>query len=508
MIIVDGKNLTIEDVVRVARGFEKVKLSKEAIENVKKSREVVEKIISKKDRAVYGVNTGFGELANVRISDEKLDELQKNLIRSHSCGIGKALERDVVRAMMLLRCNSLAKGYSGVRVDVLNMLIDMLNNRIHPVVPEKGSLGASGDLIPLAHIALAMTGEGKAEYRDKIYEAKEVFKKLGIKPIKLKAKEGIALINGTQFMSALGSLLVHDSKNLLKNAQIAGAMSLEALLGTDQAFREEIQEVRPHKGQIECARNLRRLTENSEIIASHKDCDKVQDAYTLRCMPQVFGAIKDAIEYAENVLNIEINSATDNPLVFSKTGECISGGNFHGQPLALALDLLGIALTQLGAFSERRISRLLDEKLSGLPAFLTKESGLNSGLMLVQYAAASLVNENRILSYPASADSIPVSANQEDFVSMGANSALKARQILDNVQHIIAIEFLVTSQGLKFLRPLKPSPANLEAYNEIRKVSKELRKDRSLYADIKKIKKLIEDGKIVKEVEKVNGKLK
>jgi len=301
---------------------------------------------------------------------------------------------------------------------------------------------------------------------------------------------------------------VYDSKNLLKNAQIAGAMSLEALLGTDQAFREEIQEVRPHKGQIECARNLRRLTENSEIIASHKDCDKVQDAYTLRCMPQVFGAIKDAIEYAENVLNIEINSATDNPLVFSKTGECISGGNFHGQPLALALDLLGIALTQLGAFSERRISRLLDEKLSGLPAFLTKESGLNSGLMLVQYAAASLVNENRILSYPASADSIPVSANQEDFVSMGANSALKARQILDNVQHIIAIEFLVTSQGLKFLRPLKPSPANLEAYNEIRKVSKELRKDRSLYADIKKIKKLIEDGKIVKEVEKVNGKLK
>jgi len=508
MIIIDGKNLTIEDVVRVARGFEKVRLSKEAIENVKKSREVVEKIISKKDRAVYGVNTGFGELANVRISDEKLDELQKNLIRSHSCGIGKSLERDVVRAMMLLRCNSLAKGYSGVRVDVLNMLIDMLNNRIHPVVPEKGSLGASGDLIPLAHIALAMMGEGKVEYKDRIYEAREIFKKLDIEPIELKAKEGIALINGTQLMSALGSLLVHDSKNLLKNAQIAGAMSLEALLGTDQAFREEIQEVRPHKGQIECARNLRRLTENSEIIASHKDCDKVQDAYTLRCMPQVFGAIKDAIEYVEKIINIEINSATDNPLVFAKTGECISGGNFHGQPLALALDLLGIALTQLGAFSERRTSRLLDEKLSGLPAFLTKESGLNSGFMLTQYTAASLVNENKILSYPASADSIPVSANQEDFVSMGANSALKARQILDNVRYIIAIEFLVASQGLEFLKPLSSSPALGAAYSIIRKNVKMLEEDRAMKKDIDKIFEIVKENKIVDAVESEIGRLK
>ena len=506
MIIVDGENLKIEDVVSVARDYEKVKLSEKSIKKIEENRWVIDEIISK-DKVVYGVNTGFGELANVRISSKKLDELQRNLIRSHSCGIGENLSTDVVRAMMLLRCNSLAKGFSGVRIEVVNFLIDMLNKGIHPIVPEKGSVGASGDLVPLAHIALAMIGGGLAEYKNKITNVSKIFKKTGVKPLKLEPKEGIALINGTQFMSAVSCLVIHDFDVLLKNAEIAGVMSLEALKGTDQAFREEIHRARPHNGQIISAKNLWRLTRNSEIIASHKNCEKVQDAYTLRCMPQVFGAARDALEFAKKVVEIEINSATDNPLVFTKTKECISGGNFHGQPIATILDLLGIVLTQIGAFSERRIARLLDEKLSNLPAFLTKNEGLNSGFMLTQYVAANLVNENKILSHPASVDSIPVSANQEDFVSMGATSAVKTRKILDNVQYMIAIEFLVASQALEFLKPLKPSPASFEAYKTIRKISKTLEKDRPLYEDIKRVKEIVKNGEIVEKVEKIVGKL-
>jgi len=506
MIIVDGENLKIEDVVSVARDYEKVKLSEKSVKKIEESRRVIDEIISK-DRVVYGVNTGFGELANVRVSSKKLDELQRNLIRSHSCGIGENLSTDVVRAMMLLRCNSLAKGFSGVRIEVVKLLIDMLNKDIHPIVPEKGSVGASGDLIPLAHIALAMIGEGLAEYKNKITSVSKIFKKTGVKPLKLEPKEGIALINGTQFMSAVSCLIIHDFDILLKNAEIAGVMSLEALKGTDQAFREEIHRARPHDGQITSARNLWRLTRNSEIIASHKNCEKVQDAYTLRCMPQVFGAARDTLEFAKKVVEIEINSATDNPLVFTKTKECISGGNFHGQPIATILDLLGMVITQIGTFSERRIARLLDEKLSNLPAFLAKNEGLNSGFMLTQYVAANLVNENKILSHPASVDSIPVSANQEDFVSMGATSAVKTRKILDNVQYIVATEFLVASQALEFLKPLEPSPASFEAYKTIRKISKTLEKDRPLYEDIKRVKEIVKNGEIVEKVEKIVGKL-
>jgi histidine ammonia-lyase len=507
MIIIDGENLKIKDVVKVARDFEKVQLKKSIIKKVEENRRVIDDIIKEK-KVVYGINTGFGELANVNISMEKLNELQYNLVRSHSCGVGKYLSTDIVRAMMLLRCNSLAKGYSGIRLKILNMLIEMLNRGIHPLVPEKGSVGASGDLIPLAHIALVMIGEGVAEYKGKILKSAEIFKINKITPIKLQPKEGLALINGTQLMTAMGSLLVHDADILLKNAQIAGAMSLEALMGTDQAFREEIHKVRPHKGQIVCAKNLRRLTKNSEIIASHKNCSKVQDPYTIRCMPQVFGAVKDAIDYTKNIVEIEINSATDNPLVFTKTKECISGGNFHGQPMALALDLLGMAIAQIGSFSERRIARLLDKKLSGLPAFLVKKDrGLNSGFMLAQYVAANLVNENKILSHPASVDSIPVSANQEDFVSMGVTSAVKARQILENVQHIVAIEFLTASQALEFLKPLKPSPASMVAYKEVRKIVSPLEKDRSMSEDINRICDLVKDGKIVEKVEKEIGEL-
>ncbi|MCD6468521.1 MAG: histidine ammonia-lyase [Thermoplasmata archaeon] len=505
MITIDGEHLTIEDVVKVARGFENVKLDSKVKEKVEKARLTVEKVIQS-GKTVYGINTGFGELAKVRISKDEIDDLQRNLIRSHSCGVGKMLSTEMVRAMMVLRANSLAKGYSGVRLKILETLVEMLNKRVHPVVPSKGSLGASGDLIPLAYIALAMMGEGKVEYKNKRYEAKKGLKEASVKPVTLKAKEGLALINGTQLMTAYCVFAVYDTELLLKNAQIAGVMSLEALKGTDQAFREELHRLRPHKGQIICAKNLWRLTRKSEIIKSHKDCSKVQDAYTLRCIPQVLGAVYDVVSFARSTTETEINSVTDNPIVLPNQNEIVSGGNFHGQPLALALDTLSIAVATIGTLSERRIARLTDSCLSELPPFLTPKSGLNSGFMLPHYVAASLVNENKILSHPASVDTIPVSANQEDHVSMGATAGYKLQKIIENVQQIIAIEYLSAAQGLEFLKPLKPSPPIKEAYDEIRTKIPELKKDRPLYEDIKKMVEMVKKGLIIKVVEERIGK--
>ena len=501
MIEIDGSNLKIEDVISVARDFEEVRLAKGVEERVKRSREVIEEIIDE-GKVVYGVSTGFGELAKIKISKEDVEKLQENLIRSHSCGAGENLPTEIVRAMMLLRANSLAKGYSGVRLETIKMLLDMLNKKVHPTVPEKGSLGASGDLIPLSHIALTMMGEGKVEVDGKVLDSIEGLKRKGLKPIKFKAKEGLALINGTQLLSAYLCISVYDLEVLLKNAQIAGVMSLEALRGTDQAFREEIHKLRPYSGQLKAAKNLWSLTRDSEIIKSHKNCPKVQDAYTLRCMPQVFGAIYDSLDFARKIAEIEINSVTDNPIVIPEKKEVLSGGNFHGQPLALVMDMLAISAATLGSFSERRIARLVDEKLSELPPFLVKDSGLNSGFMMPHYLAASLVNENKILAHPASCDSIPVSANQEDFVSMGATSGRKLMKIIDNVQYIIAIEFLAASQALEFLKPLKPSPAIQLAYDLIRKNIPKLDVDRSMKKDIELVKSLIKKGTIVKEVEK------
>ena len=502
-MIVDGENLSIEDVVKVARYGEKVEIGEGVKERVERSRRVIEDILNR-EKPIYGVNTGIGELANVKISREKINELQKNFIRSHSCGVGEALPEEITRAMMLLRLNSLAKGYSGVRYEVLEKLAEALNKGFYPFVPSQGSVGASGDLTLLAHITLALMGEGMAFYEGHRVDSAEAMEKLDMKPLKLEAKEGLALINGSQFMASVACLAWYDAINLLKHAQIAGVMSLEALMGTDQAFREEIAEARPHRGHVRAARNLWKLSRGSEIIASHKNCEKVQDAYSLRCMPQVFGAFYDSLDFVERILTVEINSATDNPLIFDN--EVISGGNFHGEPVAIAIDLINIVLTKLSSFSERRIFRLLDEKLSNLPPFLAKDPGLNSGLMLLQYVAASLVSENKSLAYPASVDSIPTSANQEDYQSMGSVGARKCMQIIKNAINVVAIEFIVASQALEFF-DLSPSPATKAAYDVVRRYVDRVEKDRAMYGDVEKIANAIKAGEILQEVEKLAGRI-
>ncbi len=500
MITLDGNHLTIAEVVAVAREYETVQLSEKAITKMRQSQQLVMDLLHS-HKTVYGVNTGFGSLSSEKISETDVHALQINLLRSHACGIGESLPTDVVRSMMLLRVNSLCKGHSGIRPQTVQLLIEMLNRRIHPLVPRKGSIGASGDLIPLAHIGLCLIGEGTVEYQHKQMSSKDAFSLANLSCLQLMAKEGLALINGTQLMSALGCLCCWEADQLLKQAQIAGAMSLEALKGTNQAFRREIHQLRPHQGQLLCAENLWRLTENSDIIGSHRECKKVQDAYTLRCMPQVFGASKDVVNTVKKTFETEINSVTDNPLFFPDLSESLSGGNFHGQPLAFALDFLAIALSEIGNFSERRIARLVDSKLSDLPAFLTQKHGLHSGLMLSQYAAAALVNENKTLCHPNSTDSISSSANKEDHVSMGANAGLKLLQIIENLRAIIAIELLAGAQGLEFLKPLKPSIAVQTVYEIIRKQVPKIEADRSLQHDIEKIINLLQDQKLINAVE-------
>ena len=506
MKILDGISLRIEDVVAISRDHEPAQLSDPAIERMERSQQFVQELLHS-DTTVYGVNTGFGSLVSDKISINEVNALQLNLIRSHSCGVGDPLPLEIVRAMMLLRVNSLARGFSGIRPQVVQLLLHMLNKKIHPIVPSRGSIGASGDLIPLAHIARCLIGEGTVEYHGSTMTAKDAFHHEHLDSMTLTAKEGLALINGTQLMSALGCFSVFEADQLLLHAQIAGAMSLEALKGTNQAFRAEIHSLRPHPGQVACAENLWRLTQHSQIMQSHKDCTKIQDAYSLRCMPQVFGASKDVFTYVRNVLSIEINAVTDNPVLISDTKESISGGNFHGQPIAFALDFLAIALAEIGSISERRIARLIDTNLSGLPAFLTAHHGLHSGLMLLQYAAAALVNENKILCHPNSCDSIPSSANKEDHVSMGANAGLKLRQIISNVRTILAIELIAASQALEFIKPLQPSPPLQRSYELIRSMVPALVEDRSLETDIKTIEQLIQSNRIVQIVTSLIGPL-
>lgn len=506
MIILDGSHLKIANVIEVSRKWEHVALSEDAIHKMDESYRMILDLLHS-HKTVYGVNTGFGSLSTEKISEEDVESLQVNLLRSHSCGVANPLSEDIVRAIMVLRANSLAKGYSGIRPSVVQLLLDMLNEGIHPVVPSKGSIGASGDLVPLAHIGLCLIGEGNVIYDGKEMKATEAFEKTGLHSVSLRAKEGLALINGTQLMSGLGCLYLYDAVQLLKHAQIAGVMSLEALRGTNQAFRKEIHRLRPHIGQNKCADNLWRLTQNSQIQNSHKNCDKIQDAYSLRCMPQVFGASKDVFSYVEDIIEIEINSVTDNPVVFPDMAESISGGNFHGQPLAFALDFLAIALAEIGDFSERRIARLVDSSLSGLPAFLTKYHGLHSGLMMPQYVAASLVNENKTLCHPNSVDSISSSANKEDHVSMGANAGLKMRTIYENVRNIIAIELLTSAQGLEFLKPLLPSLGVQSAVRLIWDTISKIDQDRSMSKDIKILSDIIKRGTILSTVESKIGAL-
>lgn len=503
VVRIDGNSLTIKKVVRVSREGAKVELDGGARDRMARSRKSLEKLVED-GRIIYAVNTGVGELVDVRIQPEEQRSLQVNLLRSHACGVGERYPEEVVRAMMLLRANALAKGYSGVRPIVVSMLVDMLNAGVHPSVPRQGSVGASGDLVMLAHLGLVMIGEGEADAGKGLEPGAYALRRKKLSPITLESKEAISIINGTQAMSALGVLAAEDAALLADNAQIAAAMSLEALKGTSSAFDVRVSQVRPHKGQIRVSENMLSLVEGSEIMVSHHDCPKIQDAYTLRCIPQVMGATLDAIWYAEDVLGVEMNSATDNPLFFPEDGKVISGGNFHGQPVALAMDFLGLASHELGSFSERRIARLVDEKLSGLPAFLTRHGGVSSGLMVLQYVAASIVSENKVLVHPASADSIPTSANQEDHNSMGTIAAWKAREIVQNVRKIVAIEMITAAQGLDFIH-LTSSPAIEKIRSVLRSKVAPLEEDRSLSHDVENVAEMISRGVFVSAAESVCG---
>ncbi|MCG8403455.1 MAG: histidine ammonia-lyase [Firmicutes bacterium] len=504
IISIDGESLTLEHVVAVARQNARVRLHVTGKAKLVKSRGVVEKILAG-HQVVYGVNTGFGKFSDVSVSLEDGNALQKNIIMSHACGIGEPLPREAVRAMMLLRANSLTKGYSGVRLEVVQLLLDMLNNGIHPVVPCKGSVGASGDLIPLAHIALAMMGLGEAEYHGRVAPPAEAFKQAKLCPVSLSAKEGLALINGTQYMGALGCLAVYDALELLKASAISAAMTFEALEGIPSAYDQRIHDVRPHGGQRSCALAMRRLLEGSDLMTRtrHK---RVQDAYTLRCIPQVHGASQDSINYVQGVLETEINSATDNPLIFADTGDVISGGNFHGQPLALALDFLAMAVAELGSIAERRIERLVNPALSGLPPFLTRCGGLNSGMMILQYAAAALASENKVMAHPASVDSIPTSGNQEDHVSMGSIAARKAGTVIENVAWVIAGELLAASQALDFVTHSVGKGARV-AHRLVRETVPHWNEDRVLYRDLHRVHRLLLSGSVTRKVEMEVGGL-
>lgn len=505
-VTLDGESLDIDQVVKIARRGAQVRLAPECERAVSRAEALVERLVAE-GRVVYGVTTGFGKFADVAVDRADVALLQKNLLRSHATGVGSALPEEVARAMMVLRLNALVKGYSGVRRSTVDLLVGMLNAGVHPLIPEKGSVGASGDLAPLAHLALVLIGEGEAFWRGERLTGAEALRRAGLQPTELGPKEGLALINGTQAMTAIGALCVADARRLAKVADIAGAMSLEALKGTMTAFSPLIQKVRPHRGQALVAENFHRLTENSAIIASHRFCPKVQDAYSLRCIPQVHGASRDALSYVEGVVRTEMNSATDNPLVFVAEEAVLSGGNFHGQPVAIALDFLGIALAEWASISERRIERLLDPALSGLPGFLTEKGGLNSGLMVAQYTAAALVSENKVLAHPASVDSIPTSANQEDHVSMGTIAARKARTILENAETVLAIELLCAAQALDFLRPLRGGSGTERAHQVIRDHVPHLAADREIHRDIGRCLELIRSGELVDEVEKAVGGL-
>jgi len=506
-VAIDGDTLTIPEVVAVARYMAKVTVSKKVLDKVRTNRKVVDAII-KEGKVSYGINTGFGDLCKVVISPEEVAHLQQNIILSHAAATGHPHHRETVRAILLLRANGLAKGMSGVRPVLIETLVEMLNKGVHPLIPEKGSLGASGDLAPLAHMALVMLGEGEAFVKGERLLGGTAMERAGIKTLTLEAKEGLALINGTQVMTAMAALALYDSRRLLKVADVAGIMSLEGLKGTDRHFDERIHMARPHTGQLAVAENMRMLTVDSAIVASHRDCPKVQDAYTLRCMPQVHGATRDAIDYVSKIVTTELNAATDNPLVFTKECESISGGNFHGQPVAIAMDFLCIAIAELANISERRIERLLNHNISNLPPFLTDKGGLNSGLMIAQYTAASLVSENKILAHPASVDSIPVSASQEDHVSMGTTAARKAVQVVENVTHVLATEVLCAAQALDYYVPeILPGKGILSGHAAVRELVPHLDHDRLLIQDVRTVKALVVSGRLVEAVEGAIGPL-
>lgn len=504
--ILVGAPLSIVDVVRVARDGAPVALAHPAREAILASRRYIEKLVSE-DRVVYGVTTGFGKLASVRIAPADVQKLQRNLIVSHAIGVGEPLPVEVVRAMLLLRAQSLSQGHSGIRLEVIELILAMLDRGIHPVIPSQGSVGASGDLAPLAHMALSLIGEGHAQYQEEFLPSRDALRLVGLQPIALEAKEGLALINGTQCMTAIGALTLHDAQQLATAADIAGAMSLEALKGTVVPFDERVAALRPHPGHQEAAANLRQLSADSAIHRSHADCGKIQDAYSLRCMPQVHGASRDALRHAAEVVTREINAVTDNPLVFAEDDAVLSAGNFHGQPIAVVMDYAKIAIAELANISERRVEHMLDPAVSGLPAFLAAQGGLHSGLMISQYTAASLVSENKVLAHPSSVDSIPTSANQEDHVSMGTTGARQCAAILENARWVIAIEILNAAQALEFHQPLSSSPAIAAARSLIRSLVPPLDADRIMTGDLAAIRQMLVDGRLRDSVEEVSGRL-
>jgi histidine ammonia-lyase len=507
-LVLDGKSLNLKKIYGFANAPSdavEVSVGKAALNAVKKSHGYVSEIAAK-TAPVYGINTGFGLLSDVKIPKQRLAELQVNLLRSHACGVGAPLSAPEVRAALLLRLNTIVKGNSGVSEELVKKLAEVINSPLIPWIPEQGSVGASGDLAPLAHMALVLIGEGKAYLDGRLISGKSALEKAKIKPIKLKPKEGLALINGTQIMTAIGALSVFEAIRLAKIADIAGALSLEAIRGTSVAFDPKIHRARPHAEQIQVAENMRRLLANSAIGKSHADCGRVQDPYSFRCIPQVHGAARRLIQNCIPVLETEANSATDNPLVFGR-GEILSGGNFHGEYVAMALDTLAIALSEIANISDLRMQKLVNPAMSGLPAFLTPDPGVNSGMMIVQVSAASLVSENKILSHPASVDSIPTSADKEDHVSMGVTAARKARQILTNSTRVLAMELLCGAQGIDFLKPLKPGRGVRAAYECIRAHVSFAGRDRAFHEDIEIIEQLIRSGTLLSAVEHELGEM-
>ena len=505
-IALTGEDLTLFDVWAVAVGGAEVGLADSARERMRLARELVDGV---QGEHTYGVNTGFGKFVSAHIPEELADELQLRLLRSHACGVGEPYPDDVVRAAMLLRANTLAKGFSGAYVSTVELLVECLNRGVLPRVPARGSVGASGDLAPLAHLALPLVGEGQATVGGELLSGAEALRAVGLEPIRLASKEGLSLVNGTQFMSAMAALGLVRARRLAVTADLACALSLEALQGSRTSFLPAVHRARPLKGQQDSAANVWLLLEGSAIIESHRWCDKVQDAYALRCAPQVHGASRDILDYVEATVSVELNAATDNPLVLVEEAMIVSAGNFHGQPLAFALDVLAMAVAELASISERRVERLVNPALSdGLPPFLVEVGGLNSGFMIPQYVAAALVSENKVLAHPASVDSIPTSAGQEDHVSMGNAAGLKALRVLDNAERALAIELLAGTQAIEFLAPLQPGEGVRAVHDAVRALSPRLTEDRSLSADIELVADAVRAGAIVDAAETRVGALR
>ncbi|MCF7934868.1 MAG: histidine ammonia-lyase [Synergistales bacterium] len=505
VIELNGHSLTLDEIVKVAREGYTITLDPAAEAFVQRGAEMVSSWVEQ-EKVIYGITTGFGDLATVMIPQDQSTRLQENLLKSHSCGVGEPLPEDITRATMLLRINTLTRGFSGISLPTLTQLAHYLNEGIHPIIPAQGSVGASGDLCPLSHLAIPLLGLGEVIYKGRRMQTAEALRETGMEPVSLQPKEGLALNNGTTVMTAVGALAVYDALQLAKTADITASLSLEALHGVPYAFDERTHELRPHIGQRRVAGNIRRLIDGSHIIDEYKG-NRVQDAYSLRCAPQVHGASRDTLDFVHQKIGIEINSVTDNPLIFPSSEEAISGGNFHGQPIAISMDYLGIAMAEFANISERRVARLVDHKLSGLPPFLIQNSGLNSGFMIPQYVSAALVSENKVLAHPASVDSIPTSANQEDHVSMGMHAARKAMEILGNTRKALAIELLCAAQGIDFSRPLAPGKGADAAHRRVRKEIPFIEEDTCMYTLIDQALRLVREGAVTEAVEAQIGEL-